>query len=79
VRFRIPSWYDRTMDRIAYAVFPPPVPIFGKVTILDLTLAIYTFVLAAVLTWWFDNWLWFPATLLCMAFAAMLDRWFFHG
>jgi hypothetical protein len=48
-------------------------------TALDLTLAIYTIVLAAGLTWWFDNWLWFPAALLCMAFAAMLDRWFFHG
>lgn len=79
MRFKIPVWYDRMMDRLAFVILPPPVPIYGRITALDLTLAIYTVILGAVLTWWFDSWWWFLATIVSMIFAAILDRFVFSG
>jgi hypothetical protein len=75
MKFRVPAFYDKVMDGIARALFPPPVRIVGPITAVDLTLAIYFVLAAAGAIWWSGNWMWGLAVLLCAALAWMIDRW----
>ena len=75
MKIPIPRSYDRAMDWLAIHLIPPDKPIglklFGHaVTWADLaTFAGYPSVMAIALTAWTGNWLWIPATALCMALA----------
>jgi len=86
MRIRIPErvfrLYDRTMDAIAFAIFPAPrkigLRLFGwEVTHLDLALVGYTLGIGIGLSLILANWLWLPATIAGMFLAAMLLAWFF--
>jgi hypothetical protein len=84
MRIRIPNrlakYYDRTMDAIAIAIFPPPkkigLRIAGyEITLTEIMLAIYTITIAVGLMIYFENWLWAAATILLMVFGAMAMAW----
>jgi len=69
---------SRLLDWIANHIFPPPHPM-GKIAgheidSIHVALTIYTLVGGIGLWWLFDNWLWLPATVLCMIMAAMMHR-----
>jgi hypothetical protein len=58
------------LDLLALILFPSRKHI-------NLILGVYTVIIAVGLAWYFANWLWIPATILCMALAWMLLAWFF--
>jgi len=77
---RLVEYYDRSMNFIAFCLFPPPKPIGVKIggheiTLIDIVLACYTIAIGAALAWYFANWLWWPATFLCMIMAMMVFEW----
>jgi len=69
---------DRAVTWLAMHLFPAPHPmgtILGReIDSVDVALAIYTLCIGVGLALVFGNWLWFPATLLCMVMAAMMYR-----
>jgi hypothetical protein len=79
MKTRVWKYYDRTMDGIAMILFPVNKPTrfwIGnhQLHATEITLAIYTLLIGVGLSLVFDNWLWFPATVLCMVMAAMMYR-----
>ena len=68
MQFRVPAIYDKVMDRIALVLFPSR-------RYAQVMLVAYVLLIAAGLVWYTSNWLWAPATLLCVALAWMVDRW----
>jgi len=71
--------YNRSMDGLAMLLFPANKPtrfwIAGhRIHSTEITLVFYTLLIGGGLAWYFANWLWFPATVLCMVMAAMMYR-----
>jgi hypothetical protein len=80
MKIRIPRFYDRVMDWIAFHLLPPDKPtglrLFGHaVTWLELALVAYPTVGAIALFLWSGNWLWFPAIVGSMALAVVVMGW----
>jgi len=81
---RSKAWklYNRTMDGVAMVFFPANKPTRFRIGThrlhsTDITIAIYTLLIGLGLAWYFENWLWFPATVLSMVMSWMLLTWFF--
>jgi len=60
--------WEGAADLAALVLFP-----FPRHT--DVTLVVYTVILALGLWAWSGNWLWVPGVILCMTLAWMIDRW----
>jgi hypothetical protein len=58
------------LDWLALILFPSRKHI-------NLTLGVYTVIIAVGMAWYFANWLWAPAVVLSMIMAWMLFEWFF--
>jgi hypothetical protein len=77
MRAMVWKYYNRTMDGIAIMLFPVNKATrfrIGNYQIhsADLTLVFYTLAIGIGLAWYFENWLWFPATPLSIAMGWMV-------
>jgi hypothetical protein len=75
MRFRIPKAYDHVMDWIAWILFPPPIKVWGKITLTDIALILYFVAIAVGLSIYFNDWRWLLGTALCVGFAWLWWGW----
>jgi hypothetical protein len=64
MKIPIPKFYDQFMDALAAILFPSRKHI-------GIMLVVYTMLMAGVLAWYLDSWLWVPAV-----GASMLLAWY---
>jgi hypothetical protein len=80
MRATLSRWWNDALDFIALCLFPANKPTrfrlgTHQIHSTEITVAIYTLLIGVGLAWYFANWLWFPATVLCMALAWMMMEW----